>query len=267
MVAMIGWNVVDRRSFIAGGLAMVVSDAVAGEPLGLAVIPRSDYYAKATRERWGSWGPPARQLPAPVERSEDPVVWAPRIIAAARRYIGLGYQHHHVPDFDPPANWPWREVSAGRNGPGLDCSNFTSLAFDESLGIKLPTAIGTQAAATAVAGPGGLGTARLSRLAPRSYDEAVATLRPADLLYIRSDAGRISHVVLWIGPENATPSIIDCTDAVRKNVDGSPIPTGVHVRPFLPNNWYGRRFAHAHRLESLGDGKGPTPVFGDGGDV
>ena len=245
----------------------MAASTAAAETLGLAVIPPAKYYTRATRERWGSWGPPARQLPAPLERPDDPAVWAARIIAAARRYVGLGYQHHHVPDFDPPDNWPWHEVSAGRNGPGLDCSNFTSLAFDEGIGIKLPTAIGTQAAATAVAGPGGLGTARMRRITPASYGEAVAMLQPADLLFIRSDAGRISHVVLWLGPENGAPSVIDCTDAVRKTLDGSPISTGVHVRPFLANNWYGRRFAHAHRLESLGDGTGPAPVFGDGGDV
>ena len=63
------------------------------------------------------------------------------MVAAARRHIGLGYQHHHLPEFDPPGDWPWLAVSAGRNGPGLDCSNFTSLAFNDGLGIKLPTGI------------------------------------------------------------------------------------------------------------------------------
>lgn len=188
-------------------------------------------------------------------------------MAAATRHVGLGYQHHHLPDFDPPAGWPWHRVSAGADGPGLDCSNFTSLAFDRALGIKLPTAIGTQAEALAVPGPGGRGAAALRRIVPGSYAEAVAALRPADLLFIRSDAGRISHVVLWVGEVGGVPSFVDCTDSVRRGPDGSALPTGVGVRAFLPDSWYGRRFSHAHRLEGLGSGSGPAPAFADGGDL
>ena len=260
-----------RRTFLLGALSwssLARSDpasAVAGA--GDAVIPPSDYYAAATRDRWGAWGPPARQFPVARELVDEPTWLQRHLVATARRSIGLGYQHHHVPDFAPPADWPWLQVSAGRNGPGLDCSNFTSLVFNRTLGIKLPTAIGTQAETTVVGGPGGRGSVTLARIEPRSYDEAVAMLRPADLLFIRSDAGRLSHVVMWIGSVSGAPSFIDCTDTVRQGVTRDRIPTGVHVRPFLPDNWYGRRFAHAHRLENLGTGSGLAPTFADGGDA
>ena len=232
-----------------------------------ASIAPAGFYSDETRERWGAWGPPARPLPAPADLSDEPAALARRVAAVARHHVGLGYQHHHLPNFDPPPDWPWLPVSAGRNGPGLDCSNFTSLVFDTTLGIKLPTAITDQAEAVVVGGPGNRGSVTLARIAPTSYEDAVAMLRPADLLFIRSDAGRLSHVVLWIGEVHGTPSFIDCTDAVRQSAGGDTLPTGVQVRPFLPDNWYGRRFAYAHRLENLGTGSGAGPVFGDGGDV
>ena len=256
-----------RRQFLGvlAGAASATTGARADD--GEGVIPRGDWYSEATRARWGAWGPPAGTLPAPAGLDDAPAALARRIVAAAREHVGLGYQHHHLPDFDPPDDWPWRRVSAGRNGPGLDCSNFTSLAFNQALGIKLPTGIGTQADARAVGGPGGQGIATLSRVDPGSFDAAVAMLRPADLLFVRSDAGRISHVVLWLGEVGGVPSFIDCTDRVRLDVDGRAIPTGVGVRPFLRDSWYGRRFAHAHRLDGLGSRSGRAPSFAEGGDI
>lgn len=259
-----------RRQFLTGGRAAValgLRGGAARADEGPGVIPRAAWYGEESRRRWGAWGPPARTLPPPPGLTDNASDIARRVTAAAKRYIGLGYQHHHLPDFDPPADWPWHRVSAGTNGPGLDCSNYTSLAFNEGLGIKLPTGIGTQASALTVGGPGGQGSVALQRIAPASFDDAVATLRPADLLYIRSDAGRVSHVVLWLGDVEGVPSFIDCTDRVRRGLDGSTIPAGVRIRPFTPDSWYGRRFSHAHRLAGLGTGAGPAPGFADGGDI
>ena len=257
-----------RRQFLAASAAA----AAFGLRVGPAsaddgVISQDAWYGDASRMRWGAWGPPARVLPPPPGLVDTRADIARRVTAAATRHVGLGYQHHHLPDFDPPADWPWRPVSAGRNGPGLDCSNFTSLAFNRALGIKLPTAIGTQATALTVGGPGGRGSATLRRIVPGSFAEAVAVLRPADLLFIRSDAGRLSHVVLWLGEVGGVPSFVDCTDAERRGADGSVLPAGVRIRPFQPDDWYGRRFSHAHRLDGLGTGAGPAPVFADGGDL
>ena len=259
-----------RRQFLGGGtaaLAFGLGGGSARADAGEGVVPRGDWYGEDSRRRWGAWGPPALTLAPPPGLADAPADIARRVVAAAKRHIGVGYQHHHLPEFDPPAGWPWHRVSAGANGPGLDCSNFTSLAFNEALGIKLPTAIGTQAEASVVAGPGGRGCATMRRIAATSFEEAVAVLRPADLLFIRSDAGRVSHVVLWLGEVGGVPGFIDCTDSVRRDANGSAIPTGVRIRPFLSDSWYGRRFSHAHRLDRLGTGSGQAPSFADGGDL
>ena len=51
-----------------------------------------------------------------------------RVIAVALRFQGYHYQHHHVPDWDPPADWPYKESPLGKQSKGVDCSNFTSFA-------------------------------------------------------------------------------------------------------------------------------------------
>src|SRR5947209_3155946 len=110
-----------RRSFMLGGLALAAAPrrSAALEADGEGVVPRADWYGPESRARWGGWGPPARTLAAPPGLGDAAGELAGRVVAAARRHIGLAYQHHHLPDFDPPADWPWRRVSAGQNGPGL----------------------------------------------------------------------------------------------------------------------------------------------------
>jgi hypothetical protein len=34
-----------------------------------------------------------------------------RVILVASRWIGNPYQHHHIPDWDPPAGWQWHKVA------------------------------------------------------------------------------------------------------------------------------------------------------------
>lgn len=238
------------------------------DPGQQAVVPRAAWYDDETRQRWGPWGPPARQYPAPVSLNPDPDWIGQRIVWAAGRHIGLDYQHHHVPAWSPPDDWPWTPVKSGRTGPGLDCSNFTSFVTNTALGIKLPTGIGRQAGTVTVAGPGGRGSVTLRRLDPRGYAEAVAILRPGDLLFIRSDAGRVSHVVFWLGAcgiaADDTPLILDCHGGGLRGPD-APIPAGVQIRPFRPDGWYGRSFAHAHRIVDFGTGSGPAPAYEEGG--
>lgn len=239
------------------------------DPGAEAVVPQNAWYGDETRQRWGAWGPPARQYPAPDVQGSDPEWLRQRILFVAGQHIGLDYQHHHVPSWSPPSDWPWISVRSGRNGRGLDCSNFTSFVTNQALGIKLPTGIGRQARTTTVAGPGGSGSLNLERIEPRSYDEAVRQLQPADLLFIRNDAGKVSHVVFWLGEfgvaPDGVPLILDCHGAgVRAG--STRIPAGVQIRPFRPDNWYGRSFAHAHRIADVGNGTGPAPRFEEGGE-
>ena len=105
--------------------------------------------------------PQARRYP-PVEVPAgcDPVKWQRlRVIATAKRYIGLPYRHHHVPDWQPGAG----------AGPGLDCSNFTAWVFNYGLGLKFTGNIHKQSD-----GP----------LAPGRRLSAGELLKPGDLLFI-----------------------------------------------------------------------------------
>lgn len=239
------------------------------DPGAEAVVPQTAWYEEATRQRWGAWGPPARQYPAPDARPSDPAWLQQRMLYVAGRHLGLDYQHHHVPSWSPPPDWPWIPVRSGRNGRGLDCSNFTSFVTNQALGIKLPTGIGAQARSLVVAGPGGSGSLTLERIQPGDYDEAVRQLQPADLLFIRNDAGKVSHVVFWLGEfgmaPDGVPLILDCHGAGVRAGSGR-IPAGVQIRPFRPDNWYGRSFAHAHRIAELSSGTGPAPRFEEGGE-
>ncbi len=67
----------------------------------------------------GTWGPRAAAYPSVVvPKGCDPVKWKRlRVVAVAERYVGLPYRHHHIPQWDPD------------EGPGLDCSNFTSWVY------------------------------------------------------------------------------------------------------------------------------------------
>src|SRR5262245_56350171 len=98
-----------------------------GEAHHQSSLPFRDWYHAETRRRYGSWGPPARHYPASSHAGEKAVEWKrERVIAVGLRYVGYSYQHHHIPDWDPPRGWPWKEVASGHNGKGVDCSNFSS---------------------------------------------------------------------------------------------------------------------------------------------
>ncbi len=216
-------------------------------------VPHADWYDARTHKRWGAWGPPARQYPAPRHVfGKDATFLQDRVILTASRWIGHSYQHHHIPDWNPPAHWPWIKVGLGHNAPGIDCSNFSSFYYNYALGIKLDTGIAEQGERLRVRGPGGMGAIELERLAPRGYEAVLATLQPADLLYIRNNAGKIAHVIMWLGvvgeSPDSVPLVLDSTGSGHRDSSGANIPNGVHIRPFGPKSWYFNDFAHAHRI-------------------
>jgi cell wall-associated NlpC family hydrolase len=220
-----------------------------------------------------SWGPPAAQYPAPALPRTDAAYLRERVIAVAARQIGLAYQHHHIPSWVPPPGWPWRPVAAGRDGPGLDCSNFISFVFNYALGIKLPTGIGLQAAAGTLTGPGGAGCLRAERITLRHYEQLETILQPADLIYIRNRSGGIGHVVMWLGAIGKSPDgdplIIDCSQTWHRDANGVRIPPGVRLRPLRRGGWYWRNASHAHRIVGAGSAgcqTRPAP-YPEGGDT
>jgi cell wall-associated NlpC family hydrolase len=249
------------------------------DPAAEPAQPVADWQAAHARlaegiwPRGAAWGPPASQYPAPSLPGTDPAYLRERVIAVAARHIGLAYQHHHIPSWVPPPGWAWRPVAAGTNGPGLDCSNFTSFVFNYALGIKLPTGIGLQGGALTLTGPGGAGCLRPEAIPLRHYAALGAVLAPADLIYIRDRSGRIVHVVMWLGATGRSPDgdplVIDCSQTRHRDANGVMIPPGVRLRPFRQDGWYWRHVSHARRI--IGAGlpacHAPPGGFPEGGDA
>lgn len=231
-----------------------IEDTARGNPHNESSIPHAEWYSRRVRERYEAWGPPARHFPASREAEGKSIEWKrERIIAVGLRFQGYGYQHHHIPDWDPPSDWPWKEVAIGHNGKGVDCSNFTAFVYNQGLGYKPTGAIREQSERLEIPGPGEDRMHRAERIdLPQSYEERIKILHTGDLLYIRSLKGEVSHVVLWVGsigksPDN-TPLILDSHGEGVKDAQGNPIPPGIHLRPFRENSWYNKSASHAHRI-------------------
>jgi cell wall-associated NlpC family hydrolase len=152
------------------------------------------------------WGPHAGVFPpVDVPKGCDPVKWKRlRVVAVAERYIGLPYKHHHIPSWDPD------------EGPGLDCSNFTSWVYNYGLGVKFNSNMKQQADGS---------------LAPGRRLRADEPFEPGDLLFIMTkDHSRVSHVVIFVDEGR----IIDSHGV------------GVKIRDF--KGWYKSSFSHARRI-------------------
>jgi cell wall-associated NlpC family hydrolase len=157
-----------------------------------------------------SLGPVAARFPGvTVPSGYASAAWKrARIIAAAKKYIGLPYRHHHIPGSFT--------VNGSRIEGGIDCSNFAAWVYNYGLGIYFASGVREQA--SGVNAPG-------RRLLP---EENPVT---GDLLFIRSGkGGGICHVAIFIDKEH----IIDSTDG------------GVKIRP--NTGWYRDCFSHARRI-------------------
>ena len=220
-------------------------------------VPQQQWYSAKVKQTWGSWGVPVRVFDCPPQVAAKPVEWRrERVVAAATRFIGYPYQHPPVPDWDPPAGWPWQKCCAGRNGKGIDCSNFSGWNYNWALGIHLNTAIHKQAARrSAPSSHGELQAEVIHRPegAPdKWYAKLVKELAPGDLLYIgNKERTKVTHVIMWVGPcaesPDGVPLVIDSTGGKIKDSSGHAIPSGIHLRPFAKGSWYHHAFSHAHR--------------------
>lgn len=134
-----------------------------------SAVPLHEWYTEHVRRQWGSWGVPARMLECPPQVRERPAGWKrERLVAGTARFIGYEYQHHHVPEWNPPAGWPWQQCCAGRNGKGVDCSNFSGWNYNWALGIHLNTDIHKQAERASLRAAGGEIHARVVRRPERA---------------------------------------------------------------------------------------------------
>lgn len=228
-----------------------------GSAIEQSSLPHREWYSGKVRTEFGSWGAPARVFDCPPGVHEKPVEWRrERVVAAAMRFIGYQYQHHHIPDWNPPADWPWQHCCAGKNGKGVDCSNFSGWNYNWGLGIHLNTDIHKQAEQTSAKSTHGELRAQVidrPEGPPGEWYETLGkTLRPGDLLYIGNKSRtKVTHVIMWVGDcassPDGTPLVIDSTGGRIKDSSGHAIPCGIHLRPFHKGSWYHHSFHHAHR--------------------
>lgn len=217
--------------------------------------PHDEWYSERTRKKFGAWGPEPRHYPMIEGFSSKPPEWKrERLLAVAHDLIGLPYQHHHIPDWNPPPDWPWKEVAYGRNSKGMDCSDFTSWVYNYGLGLKLKTGIREQAEANGVAIHEGQEVLPIQKIRDDAgYKSLVEKLVTGDLLYIKhKNDDQVSHVIMWVGKHgqspDGTPLVIDCTGPDHIDCNGNKIPIGVHLRPFGKDSWYYKSFSHANRI-------------------
>jgi len=182
----------------------LVADFAARDALPQSPVPMSEW---VTMKGWGPKASAYPEVKAPQGRA--PITWKrARVLAVAKKYIGLPYRHHHIPAWAPAG-----EVDPEEAGNGLDCSNFTSWVYNYGLGIRFASDIEKQSD-----GPGRVLAA----------DEPLA---PGDLLFIRNqERTRISHVALYLDPDH----VIDCHAA------------GVAIRAF--KGWYKTHLDHVRRI-------------------
>ncbi len=245
------------RLAFTGSVADLIGDleqTERGDPLREAKLPHSEWYSRETRRRCGTWGPEPRSYAPLANLSAASVEWQrERVVATAARFLGYGYQYHHIPDWDPPASWPWSETSVGHNGKGVDCSNLTSFVFNQGFGIRFSSAIRVQAERDhAIEKPRRTIAIRRIEL-PKGYEQRQKTLCTGDLVYIRGRVdGPISHVVIWVGSvgrsASGVPLVLDSHGPTVKDDAGRTIPCGVQLRPFRKDSWYNRCASHAHRI-------------------
>jgi len=132
--------------------------------------PPEEWFSKST------WGPPATIYPKVIiPKNVDPIMWQQdRIIEVAKKYIGVPYEHKHIPEL------------------GMDCSNFTSWVYNYGLGIKFSSAVDRQSEVAGI------------KLALSEK------LEKGDLLFTFNAAKtKISHVMIFIDENTLIDSTVD----------------------------------------------------------
>ena len=215
-----------------------------------------EWYDVGNQGRWTYWGPPSRHYSAPAGLGEKSAEWKrQRVIAAGMTMVGKGYQPHHIPDWDPPADWPSKPDKKRPVAKGLDCSNFVSFAYNLGLGFKLPSAITTLGDMAEAPGPGEGKRTPVERIElPKDYNDFPKALRTGDILFMKNNDGEVSHAILWVGDIGQSPEkfplILDSTGDDGIDANGSPIPDGIYLRAFRPTGFYFKQASHAIRVIS-----------------
>lgn len=184
-------------------------------------LPQSQWY---TAKMLKSWGPRPVKYPnidkliTSLPPGTDIAQWKrDRVVAIAKKYIGLPYRHHYIPAWSPAAPDLY-----GQTGPGLDCSNFTSWVYNFGFGIRINSHVVKQSEQV---------PARDEALSPGRLLAPGEPFLPGDLLFIlKKDRSQVSHVAIFIDNKN----IIDSHKGK------------VAIRKF--SGWYRTHLSHAVRV-------------------
>jgi hypothetical protein len=97
------------------------------------------------------WGPDrTHNTPPTVPAGQDAGTWLrERLLLAYDQAIGVSYQHHYDPFWQPTQGTKWNAVTLGYQSQGVDCTNLTAYAYDDALGILMSSETVTQAGITA----------------------------------------------------------------------------------------------------------------------
>lgn len=305
------WNTWPRNdstawAYISSAMAYPVNSTTGGPALPLSG-PSSTLgiWQSAAPSTWATaptpsyttcsqpYGQPAMLFPPPLPTNSSASSPALRSTAAWRRerqiatayyhsYMGLLYQHVHVPGYVPSNRGSnnFNYVSAARWTPGLDCSDFSSYVSNWANGLRLQTNVGGQdtvgqailfqgtmssaGVPDALPVPGhfpiaSLAYAAVVATAPMPYDELISVLKPGDFIAISGGGPSQppTHVVMYLGKRGLGagvgvgsdyPLILDSTDTqFAPDQNGCLAPPGPHLREFRPGQWYARSWSSVHR--------------------
>jgi cell wall-associated NlpC family hydrolase len=264
-------------------------------PIDLVVLPKNDYTSPFSIDlsavpasvtaglepitplissTTNPWGPNAViNTPPAVNSQTTTLSLQQRVIAAYKSFLGVDYQHHHNPLWQPTQNDPWNVTGTlAYQSQGVDCTNFTAAAYADALGIQMTGDTTTQseiaAGNTVLKGqtPPGKNYITLPTNADGSpsaidksinvqtftpadwgntYQGLVNMLQPGDILYIDGKpGGKVTHAITWLGQFGVDSKgeyqhlIIDSTGITPQHVDSNNriIPEGVQIRPFADGN-------------------------------
>ncbi len=243
-------------SFTIDDLVGDIVDSPRGAVSIQAAIPYDEWYSSKTLSRYGSWGPRSRHYSKPsamdswsVEKCRE------RVIAVGLLFKGYPYQHHHIPDWEHPESWPWKPVSSGKRGKGLDCSNFTSFVYNLAFGLKFTSDVSKQSAIGDATGPGpGTNKWIVKRIPlPEKYEDQIKVLRTGDLVFsFKKGSKSIGHAFIWVGrigksPDD-TPLFLDSGGGATPDCNGIYVPDGVYLRPYRKKYWPYTHVSHAIRF-------------------
>ena len=264
-------------------------------PIDLVVLPRNDYTSPFSIDLSGVpasvtaglvpitplisptsnlWGPPAVvNTPPAVNGQTTALSLQQRVIAAYASFLGVDYQHHHNPLWQPSQKHAWNVTgTVAYQSQGVDCTNFTAAAYADALGIQMTgdtttqseiatgnTVLNGQTAPgknyiTLPTKPDGSASdvdkwIDVQTFAPASwgntYQGLVNMLQPGDIIYIDGKpGGRVTHAITWLGQFGVDSKgvyqhlIIDSTGITPQHVDSNNriVPEGVQIRPFADGN-------------------------------